>query len=568
MIRDATTLVGALSERLNFPYGRLYFCARRPVLKMAVRRRRDRWAGKLLYLFEDYALDTDRRELRRGRDLVAVEPQVFDLLAYLIGNRERVVSKDDLLAAVWDGRIVSESALTTRINAVRCAIGDSGGEQRLIKTVPRKGVRFVGSVREGREDPTTLAPVRPAEHGAVALPEGPSIAVLPFTNMSHDPEQDYFADGMAEEIIAALSRCKWLLVIARNSSFTYKGKSVDVRRIGRDLGVRYVLEGSVRRAGNRLRFIAQLIEAASGAHIWADRFDGDMTDVFGLQDQITEKVVATLEPKILLAEIDRLKNKPAANLDAYDLLLRAQGLEYEFTRESLAAAVRCLEQAIALDPSYARALALMAYCHTERFFQGWSDNAQADIAHAARLAARAVELGKDDGDVLWMSSFALRHVPDNAKRAKELAERALLLNPNSAGALANAGWGEALVADNAGEALELFRRAERLNPRDPHGWLQAGGMSLAYFLDGKFEEAAAVAIRALGDNPRYAIGYRVAAASLAQLGRQDEAVELVAKLLDIEPDFTIAKRRARLTYMHDGAKARYTEGLRLAGLPE
>jgi len=200
--------------------------------------------------------------------LVAVEPQVFDLLAYLIGNRERVVSKDDLLAAVWDGRIVSESALTTRINAVRCAIGDSGGEQRLIKTVPRKGVRFVGSVREGREDPPTVAPERPAENGAVALPEGPSIAVLPFTNMSHDLEQDYFADGMAEEIIAALSRCKWLLVIARNSSFTYKGKSVDVRRIGRDLGVRYVLEGSVRRAGNRLRFIAQLIEAASGAHIW------------------------------------------------------------------------------------------------------------------------------------------------------------------------------------------------------------------------------------------------------------------------------------------------------------
>jgi TolB-like protein len=222
----------------------------------------------LLYLFNDFALDTDRRELRRGPQLVSMAPQVFDLLEYLIRNRERVVSKDDLLATIWDGRIVSDSALSTRINATRCALDDTGEEQRLIRTLPRKGVRFIGVVREEQKPAPVQAPEqaiaaeRPSP--ALPLPDRPSIAVLPFANMSGDPEQDYFADGMAEEIITALSRCSWLFVIARNSSFTYKGKPVDVRQVGRELGVRYVLEGSVRRGGDRLRFAGQLIDATSG----------------------------------------------------------------------------------------------------------------------------------------------------------------------------------------------------------------------------------------------------------------------------------------------------------------
>jgi TolB-like protein len=217
----------------------------------------------LPYLFEDYSLDTDRRELRRGGSLVPVEPQVFDLLEYLIRNRERVVSRDDLVASVWQGRIVSESALSTRINALRAAIGDSGEAQRLIKTLPRKGIRFVGVVHEQLKPQAMTAPGTGAEQAALTLPDKPSIAVLPFTNMDRDPEQEYFADGVAEEIVTALSRCNWLFVIARNSSFTYKGKAVDVRQVGRELGVRYVLEGSVRRSGNRLRFISQLIDATT-----------------------------------------------------------------------------------------------------------------------------------------------------------------------------------------------------------------------------------------------------------------------------------------------------------------
>jgi TolB-like protein len=277
----------------------------------------------LLYRFDDYAIDTDRRELRRGTVPVSVEPQVFDILSYLIRNRERVVSRDDLISSIWAGRIVSESALTTRLNAVRSAIGDNGQDQRLIKTIPRRGVRFIGTVHE---DQNQDAPAQTGARSALDLPDRPSIAVLPFPNMSGDPEQEYFADGMTEEVITALSRLTWLFVIARNSSFTYRGKAVDVRQVGRELGVRYILEGSVRRAGNRLRFAGRLVDASSGTHIWSDRFEGEMSDVFALQDRFTESVVAAIEPKLQIAEIERLKQKPAANLDAYDLLLRAQQL--------------------------------------------------------------------------------------------------------------------------------------------------------------------------------------------------------------------------------------------------
>src|SRR5262245_33439986 len=270
--------------------------------------------------------------MRRGTAVVPVEPKVFDLLEHLIRHRDHVVSKDDLIASIWQGRIVSESAISTQINAARCAIGDSGEQQRLIKTIPRKGIRFVGDVRHEQRPADTANRTPSSEHARplLTLPDRPSIAVLPFTNMSSDPEQEYFADGMAEEIITALSRCKWLFVIARNSSFIYKGKSVDVRQIGSELGVRYVMEGSVRRAGNRLRILGQLADATTGTHLWADRFDGDMSDVFDLQDRITESVVAAIEPRLQLAEIERLKRSPAANLDAYDLLLRAQQLEYDF----------------------------------------------------------------------------------------------------------------------------------------------------------------------------------------------------------------------------------------------
>ena len=264
------------------------------------------------YLFEEYGFDTDRRELHRGADIVSVAPQVFDLLDYLIRNRERVVSKDDLINAIWNGRIVSDAALTTRLNAARIAIGDSGEEQRLIKTLPRKGFRFVGPVLEtqGPAGPATadnpIEPPRPA----LALPDKPSIAILAFTNLSSDPEQEYFADGMVDDIITALSHFKALFVIARSSSFTYKRRAVDVKQVGRELGVRYVLEGSVRKSADRVRITGQLVDTSMGAHLWAERFDGGLTDIFDLQDQVTESVVGAIAPAVEKAEIERAKRKP------------------------------------------------------------------------------------------------------------------------------------------------------------------------------------------------------------------------------------------------------------------
>src|ERR1700722_10565484 len=271
----------------------------------------------------------DRRELSRDRRGVPVEPQVFDLLVYLLENRDRVVSRDDLLDKIWGGRIVSDSTLTSRINAARKAIGDSGSGQKLIRTVPRKGFRFVGSVdaqliSASAEDTAAAT----SDHvGASQLglpqPDGPAIAVLPFTNMSGDREQEYFSDGISEDIITALSKLRWFFVIARNSSFVYKGKAVHLKQVAEELGVRYVVEGSVRRDGDLVRITAQLNDTTTGSHIWADHYDRDLTDVFAVQDEITDAIVATIEPKIYVAENFRARRKPPNSLDAWDLVMRA-----------------------------------------------------------------------------------------------------------------------------------------------------------------------------------------------------------------------------------------------------
>ena len=526
-------------------------------------------------LFGDYALDIDRRELTRGSELVSTTPQVFDSLAYLVQNRERVVSKDDLLDAVWQGRIVSESTLTSHINAVRKAVGDSGEEKRLIRTVARKGFRFVGDVREEQTSKDggytkTLLPMRddePMYAPALTPPDKPSIAVLPFTNMSGDPEHEYFADGMAEEIITALSHCSRLFVIARNSSFTYKGKAVDIRQIGRELGVRYVLEGSVRRGGNRLRIAGQLIDASSGAQLWADRFDGEMSDVFELQDRITENVVGAIEPKIQLAEIERLKHKPAANLDAYDLLLRAQQFEYEFTEASVLSALRCAQEALVIDPFYAPAMAMAAYCYGERRFQGWTREIEKETAEGLRLAKQALQLASDDANVLWMAALATWQLGSDIQHAKEFAYRSLEANPNSAIASAIVGWIEA-YSGNSAKGMELLRRAQRLSPRDPRAWLTAARISIAHLGEGQFEEGASWAKKALAQNPRYTVAMRLLAAHLAQLGQSEPAREAIGEMFKVEPHLTLSALRSRLMFMHERVWKNLSNGLRIAGMPE
>ena len=292
------------------------------------------------FLFADHTLDTDRRELRRGPEPIAVEPQVFDLLVYLVQNRDRVVSKDDLIASVWGGRIVSDSTLTSRINAARKAVGDSGEEQKLIRTIARKGLRFVGDgahATKRRRTGQAVAPppdeIHEPSRPALPLPDRPAIAVLPFVNMSGDPEQEYFSDGISEDIITALSKLRWFFVIARNSSFIYKGKAVHMKQVAEELGVGYVVEGSVRKGGDRVRITAQLNDVATGSHIWAERYDRDLADVFAVQDEITEAIVAAIEPQLYAAENFRAQRKPPDSMDAWDLVMRALSHYWRVTRQ-------------------------------------------------------------------------------------------------------------------------------------------------------------------------------------------------------------------------------------------
>ncbi|WP_146687002.1 winged helix-turn-helix domain-containing tetratricopeptide repeat protein [Bradyrhizobium canariense] len=522
----------------------------------------------MLYHFNDFALDTDRRELRRGNVLVAVEPQVFDLLEFLIRARERVVSRDDLFAAVWQGRIVSEATLSSRVNSARAAIGDNGEEQLLIRTFPRKGFRFVGEVRE--ESPPSSGPMMEAVLESVkprmADPEGPSIAVLAFTNMSGDPEQDYFADGMAEDIITALSRCSGLFVIARNSSFTYKGQAVDIRRVGRELGVNYVLEGSVRRGGERLRISGQLIDAISGVHLWADRFDGDLTDVFELQDRITESVVAAIEPTLQYAEVERRKHSRPNKLDAYDLLLRAYRLEYEFTIESMTTALDYLDQALTIDPTYAPAMATAAYYHALRHFQGWPQD-DTQRTKGVKLAWRAVELAPNDAQVLWMAAFAIWNMSEQRESARELFNRSLMTNPNCAMALTLGGWIETMRGNQA-TGRRMIERALRLSPREPRGWFMSGAMAIAAIIDQNYPEAVSWAEKALVQNRRFAVALRALAVALVQTGQRDRAEQVVQELLKIEPELTISGFLTRIPVPLETMARTYAEALRSAGLPE
>ena len=314
--------------------------------------------GHVKFDFDNHILDTDLRELRRDGELVAMQPQVFDLLVHLLKHRDRVVSRDDLIALVWGGRIVSDSTLDSRINAARNAIGDNGKEQRLIRTIPRKGIRFVGAVN-GPCDAQAASPAEAEQpRPALPLPDRPAIAVLPFDNMSGDREQEYFSDGISEDIITALSKLRWFFVIARNSSFTYKGKAVQMKQVAAELGVRYVVEGSVRRSGDRVRITAQLNDTATGSHIWAEHYDRDLIDVFAVQDEITDAIVTAIEPQIYAAENFRSRRKPPNSVDAWDLVMRALSHHWRVTRTDSLAAQALLERAIAIDPNYGQALAL------------------------------------------------------------------------------------------------------------------------------------------------------------------------------------------------------------------
>jgi adenylate cyclase len=399
------------------------------------------------------------------------------------------------------------------------------------------------------------------------LPDKPSLAVLPFQNMTGDTEQEYFVDGMVEEITTAISKLPWLFVIARNSAFTYKGKAVDVKQVAQELGVRYVLEGSVRKAGNRVRITGQLIDTTTGAHIWSDRFDGTLDDIFELQDQVASNVAGAIEPKLRRSEIERASRKPTANLTAYDLYLRALAQWYRFTEEGFAEAVALARQALAIDPSYAPAAALVGRCRVTQRFQGWGGLSGQDIAEACRLARQALEAERDDAETIWQAAFTLFHLAGEAAMAAAALDRALALNPNAAHAWLIRGSIHA-CRNQPDAAIEAIERARRLSPFDPLAFLYALNIAVAHFVARRFEQAIEWADRALHDQPRLIAAMRVKVAANAQLGRLEQARAELSRVLAIDPKLTIAGFRAYGHFFAPEVLELNVTGLRLAGLPE
>ena len=524
------------------------------------------------FQFGDCVLDVGRRELTRGAEAVAVGPQVFDLLTYLVRNRDRVVTKDDLLDAVWAGRIVSESTLTSHINAVRKAIGDSGQDQRLVRTIARKGFRFVGEVREAPSPAVLASPTTPAgaiEISALALslPNRPSIATLPFLNLSGDPAQEYFADGVVEDIISALSRIRWLFVIARNSSFTYKGRAVDVKQVGRELGVRYVLEGSVRKSANRMRLTGQLVDATTGAHLWADRFEGMLDDIFELQDQMTEQVVGAIAPQLERAEIERAARKPTESLDAYDYYLRGMSSLHQGTRPAIDQALPLFHKAIQLDPDFASAYGMAAWCHYWRKMNGWMSSLTQEDAEGARLARRAVDLGKEDAVALTRAGHALGHFGGDLDSCVALLDRALVLNPNLSAAWYLSGF-QRISLGEPDNAVERFERAMRLNPLDPEMFQMQTGMAMAHLFARRFDVASSWLEQAAREAPNVLRVYGFMAASHALAGRTEPAHRAMHHVRRLDPALRLSSLRDWVLLRRSEDVDMLADGLRKAGLPE
>jgi TolB-like protein/Tfp pilus assembly protein PilF len=522
----------------------------------------------LQFSFADHPLDTKLRELRRGAEAIALEPQVFDLLAYLVQSRDRVVSKDDLIASVWGGRIVSDATLSSRIYAARKALGDSGDQQKLIRTIARKGLRFIAPVSTQPSDDAAVAEPAP-ETGrerppaAFPLPDRPAIAVLPFINMSDDPEQEYFSDGISEDIITALSKLRWFFVIARNSSFTYKGKATHLKQVAEELGVRYVLEGSVRKAGERVRITAQLNDVATGSHIWAERYDRDLADVFAVQDEITEAIVAAIEPQLYAAENFRAQRKSPENMDAWDLVMRALSHYWRVTRQDSVVAQALLEKAIAIDPQYGQALGVLATSYMFSAHMGWIEMAKA-IEIAERAARSALEADSEDP---WAHN-ALAHVhlfTDRHDDSLAEFETALRLNPNFA--MAQGYYGLSLTYDGRWqEADEAARRALRLSPRDPFSAVYLGIASYAQFLGRNYAEAMRLARESIRQRNDFVGAHRVLTAAAGMAGETDVARAALKDLQRAQPNISLAWIASNMPIRHKSDRDRYLEGFRQAGL--
>jgi len=509
----------------------------------------------VIYRFDPFSLDTDSLELRKGDVVIPLEPQVFNILAYLIENRERVVGKEELIEHVWDGRAISDGALNSRINAARRAVGDDGNTQAVIKTFVRRGFRFVGMIAENEATGTVAESAFPTS--------GPSIAVLPFENMSGDPEQEFFADGIAEDLITALSRLRRFQVVARSTTFSYKGTSPNIRQVARELDVRYLVEGSVRAAGDRIRLTVQLIDGDTGRHILAERYDRKIDDIFALQDELTLAILGTLEPAMGQAERDRVMRKPPESLDAWESYQQGMSHLHLRTAEDIVAARVLFQRAIELDPQFALAHAGFARTYYWNLLLGIENSDSVDARQSAR---RAVELDPDEPEAHL--TLGIVHYTDlELDRAIPEFETALLLNPSYASGhhhLATA----LIHSGRIEEALPHLHMAIRLSPKDAEIALFHARLALAYLYLRQHEESVEWARKAMRLPRVQWPAYCFLISSLAHLDQMKDARKALDELLAFRPGINAA-------YIHEHYPTTVPEnfhhmmsGLIKAGLPQ
>jgi TolB-like protein len=522
------------------------------------------------FRFADIEIDIPRRELRRASELVSIEPQVFDLLVHLVRNHDRIVTKDELIDTVWKGRVISEAALSSRISAARRAIGDSGAEQKLVRTLNKRGFRFVGAVQAAGK--TTIPVAQPdarrrRESSAFTWSDRASIAVLPFHNISGDSEQEYLADGVTEDIITGLSRQQWFSVVDRNSTFACKGEAVDIRKLACDLGARYVLEGSVRKAGGRIRVTAQLIDATKRIHVWADRYDSAVADIFRRQDDIINRIVDSVRSQLVMAEAMRLRGRRSVDVDAHDLVTQALPHMWRMSVSEQLLAQKLLQQATTLEAPQGRAHvhALLGWTYMNMF--NLDSHAPISELTEKALEAGATALALDEQDYWGHLVLGLGHArqrrPEDAVRHLSLS---VDINPNFA--LGYAGLGYALACGGQPlRGLDALTRAWQLGPLDPFLAMYAPiARYMALFALERYDEAITVCQSTAARHPNHAGARRLMTVSLGLLGRIDEAKESLANTLALQPDFSTDHVAYNTVFAHASDRSRFLRGLQKAGL--